>query len=79
MGIFLNQVVPVCKCRKPLLQQLQKDGVVRHIGLSSHTPAVSQRILNNADVDMLMFSVNPAYDFGQGEYANGSADERSAV
>ena len=33
----------------------------------------------NHDVDMLMFSVNPAYDYGHGEYANGSVDERSAV
>lgn len=59
--------------------QLQKDGVVRHIGLSSHTPAVIQRILDDANVDMLMFSVNPAYDYGRGEYANGSVDERGAV
>ena len=59
--------------------QLKKAGVVRHIGLSSHTPAVIHRILDDAEVDMLMFSVNPAYDYGQGEYANGSVDERSAV
>ncbi len=37
------------------------------------------RIMDEANVDMLMFSVNPAYDYGQGEYANGSVDERSAV
>ena len=61
------------------IRQLQKEGIVRHIGLSSHTPAVIQRILDDADVDMLMFSVNPAYDYGQGEYANGSVDERSDV
>ena len=58
---------------------LKKAGVVRHVGLSSHTPAVIMRILGEADVDMLMFSVNPAYDYGQGEYANGSVDERAAV
>ena len=58
---------------------LQRQGVVRHIGLSSHTPSVIQRILDEAPVDMLMFSVNPAYDYQQGEYANGSVDERSAV
>ena len=58
---------------------LKDQGVVRHIGLSSHTPSVIHRILDDADVDMLMFSVNPAYDYGQGEYANGSVDERSEV
>ncbi|MBQ4240441.1 MAG: aldo/keto reductase [Oscillospiraceae bacterium] len=58
---------------------LQRSGVVKHIGLSSHTPSVIQRILDDAEVDMLMFSVNPAYDYGQGEFANGSVDERSEV
>ena len=59
--------------------QLKKEGIVRHIGLSSHTPQVIMRILDEADVDMLMFSVNPAYDWGEGQYAYGSAEERNAV
>ena len=59
--------------------QLKKECVVRHIGLSSHTPSVIHRILDDAEIDMLMFSMNPAYDYGQGEYANGSVDERTAV
>ncbi len=58
---------------------LKRQGVVRHVGLSSHTPAVIGQIMDEADVDMLMFSVNPAYDYGEGEYANGSVDERTAV
>ena len=58
---------------------LKKAGVVRHVGLSSHTPAVIGRIMDDAEIDMLMFSVNPAYDYGQGEYANGTVDERAAV
>ena len=59
--------------------KLKEQGIVRHIGLSSHTPAVIQRIMDDISIDMLMFSVNPAYDYGQGEYANGSVDERSAI
>ena len=59
--------------------KLRKAGIVRHIGLSSHTPAVIQRILDDVPVDMLMFSVNPAYDWGRGEFANGGVDERAAV
>ena len=58
---------------------LKKAGVVRHVGLSSHTPAIIMRIMDDAEIDMLMFSVNPAYDYGQGEYANGTVDERAAV
>ena len=59
--------------------KLKESGVVRHIGLSSHTPSVIERILDEVPVDMLMFSVNPAYDWGHGEYANGGVDERTAV
>ncbi len=56
--------------------KLKKEGVVRHIGMSSHTPAVAHGILDEADVDMMMFSISPAYDFGHGDYAFGEAEER---
>lgn len=58
---------------------LKNESIVKHIGLSSHTPSVINRILDDADVDMLMFSVNPAYDYGHGEFANGTVDERSTI
>ncbi len=61
------------------LMDLKKKGTVRHIGLSSHTPSVIQRILDEADVDMLMFSINPGYDYQKGEYAHGGLDERTAL
>ena len=59
--------------------QLKEKGIVRHIGLSSHTPKVINRILDEADVDMLMFSINPGYDYGQGEYAYGEVEEREKI
>ena len=58
------------------LLELKRAGVVRHIGLSSHTPALAGRILDTGLVEQLMFSINPAYDCQQGEYAVGSAGER---
>ena len=61
------------------LMKLKDQGVVRHIGLSSHTPAAVQRVLDDVQVDMLMFSINPGYDYHKGEYAKGSVDERTAV
>ena len=61
------------------LLSMKKHGVVRHIGASSHTPSVIQEILDTGLIDMLMFSVNPAYDYQHGEYAFGGVDERSAV
>lgn len=61
------------------LRQMKATGVVRHIGLSSHTPSVAGRILDTGLVDMLMFSINPGYDYSQGEFAFGSAAERMAL
>jgi len=59
--------------------ELRDAGVIHHIGLSSHTPSVIHSILDTGIVDMLMFSVNPGYDYQQGEYAYGEVDERSSV
>lgn len=61
------------------LMKMKEEGVVKHTGLSSHTPSVIQRIMDEAQIDMLMFSVNPGYDYGQGDYAHGGVDERAEV
>ncbi len=58
------------------IRELKASGVVRHIGLSSHTPAVANQILDTGLVDVMMFSINPLYDYGQGDYAFGSNQER---
>ena len=59
------------------LKELKARGTVRHIGFSSHTPHVANRILDTGLADMMMFSVNPAYDFEKGdEYGIGSVRER---
>ena len=61
------------------IEDLKRQGVIRHIGLSSHTPAVVEQVLDMHILDMLMFSINPAYDYRHGEYAIGSGDERAAL
>ena len=62
------------------LRQLKAQGVVRHMGFSSHTPKVAERIIDDGGVDMMMFSINPAYDFEQGdEYGIGTASERAGL
>ena len=61
-----------------LLEQ-KKQGVVRHIGLSTHTPAIANTVLDTGLVDQMMFSINPGYDYHHGDYAKGSADERMAL
>ena len=61
------------------LLDMKKQGVVRHIGLSSHTPSTANLVLDTGLVDQLMFSINPGYDYQHGEFANGSAGERMAL
>ena len=38
-----------------------------------------QKVLDMKILDMLMFSINPAYDYNHGEYAIGGSDERIAL
>lgn len=59
--------------------ELKRRGVIRHIGLSSHTPALVNRVLDMGIIDIVMFSINPVYDYGQGEFGIGGADDRQAL
>ena len=58
---------------------LKEKGVIHHLGLSTHTPAIANKILDMGIVDIIMFSINPAYDYQQGEYARGSNLEREEL
>ena len=58
------------------LLDLKAAGVVRHVGLSTHQPSVANRVLDMGILDMMMFSINPMYDYGEGEFANGAGSER---
>lgn len=62
------------------IRALKAQGRVRHIGFSSHTPAVAQKALDTGLMDMMMFSLNPAYDLEQGdELGIGSVNERAEL
>ena len=62
------------------VKEMREAGKVRHIGFSSHTPSVAQRILDTGLADMMMFSINPAYDLEQGDaYGIGSVSERAEL
>ena len=43
-------------------KQLQKDGVIRSIGLSTHNPDIALLAVQSGCIDVIMFSINPAYD-----------------
>ena len=61
------------------MKALKEGGKIRHLGFSSHNPDIAHRILDTGLVDMMMFSINPAYDYQKGEYGLGEVAERAAL
>ena len=44
------------------VKDLKARGVIRHIGMSTHNPAMAKRAAQSGLVEMILFSVNPAFD-----------------
>lgn len=44
------------------VRKLKEEGTIRHIGLSTHNPAVGILAAECGEIEMLLFSVNPAFD-----------------
>ena len=44
------------------VQQLLEAGTIEHIGLSTHNPDVALAAVADGRIEMIMFSVNPAFD-----------------
>lgn len=54
-GVFGGEILKYAK-------ELKKAGKIRHIGMSTHNPRVAVQAVKSGDIDVIMFSVNPAYD-----------------
>jgi len=48
-------------------QELKQQGRIRAIGFSSHDPVIARRVVETGVVDLLMFSINPAFDMASAE------------
>ena len=44
------------------VRSLRDAGTIRHIGMSTHNPVMARRAAESGVVEMLLFSVNPAFD-----------------
>jgi len=44
------------------VRHLKQSGTIRAIGASSHDPDTAMRLVETGEIELLMFSVNPAYD-----------------
>ena len=42
--------------------ELKKQGRIRALGASSHSPAIARKVAETGLVDLIMFSINPAFD-----------------
>lgn len=44
------------------VMDLKEKGIIRHIGASSHNPKVAKMVVQSGIVEMILFSINPAFD-----------------
>ena len=44
------------------VRKLKDEGPIAHIGLSTHNPDIGLLAAENPEIELLMFSINPAYD-----------------
>lgn len=44
------------------VRELKSAGKIRHIGMSTHNPAIAKLAAETGEIEMILFSVNPAFD-----------------
>ena len=44
------------------VRKLKEEGTIEHIGLSTHNPDIGVLAAENPEIELLMFSMNPAFD-----------------
>ena len=44
------------------VKEQKEKGVIRHIGMSTHNPKVGKLAAMSGEIEMLLFSINPAFD-----------------
>lgn len=49
------------------VKKLKSEGIIHHIGMSSHNPIVALEAVRSGLIEVLMFSVNPCYDLQPGD------------
>lgn len=44
------------------VHELKRNGTIRHVGMSTHNPLIGKMAVESGEVDLIMFSINPAFD-----------------
>lgn len=50
------------------VKELKETGKIRHIGMSSHNPQIAKLAVESGLVEMILFSINPAFDMLPASY-----------
>lgn len=58
--VFEGEIIEYAK-------ELKEKGIIHHIGISSHNPLVALKAVESGLIDVLMFSINAAYDLEKPE------------
>lgn len=53
---------------RDFVEQLKAEGTIRHIGMSTHSAVCGSYAVERGAVEMMLFSINPAYDMQPGSY-----------
>lgn len=53
--VFDTEIIEIAK-------HLKAEGRIRHLGMSSHNPVIARKAVETGLIDVLLFSINPAYD-----------------
>lgn len=53
--VFDTEIIEIAK-------RLKAEGRIRHLGMSSHNPVIARKAVETGLIDVLLFSINPAYD-----------------
>ena len=60
--------------------ELKEQGAIRHLGCSTHSVEVAREFAHTGLVDLMMFSLNPMYDYtDESAYGKGTVDERAEL
>ena len=59
-SVFNTEIIEYAK-------ELKAQGKVKYLGMSSHNPEIALRAINTGLIDVLMFSINAAYDLEQSD------------
>ena len=44
------------------IRDLKRKGIIRHIGMSTHNPRIARMAAETDEIEMILFSINPAFD-----------------